>query len=102
MQTNHIDERTAVVTEATELTADAPPKPIQAEPSRRPRGFAAMDRNLVRDIARSGGKAAHAAGKAHEFTADEARAAGRKGGQATHARRRERLESKPDESKLEK
>jgi uncharacterized protein len=55
---------------------------------RRPRGFAAMDRQLVSEISRKGGKAAHAAGTAHEFTSDEARAAGRKGGLASHARRR--------------
>ena len=47
-----------------------------------------MDRNLVSEIARKGGKAAHAAGTAHEFTSDEARNAGRKGGMATHAKRR--------------
>jgi general stress protein YciG len=58
-----------------------------ARPSRRPRGFAAMDRALVKEIARLGGKAAHAAGTAHEFTRDEARVAGRKGGLAARARR---------------
>lgn len=51
------------------------------------RGFAAMDPNLVREISRKGGKAAHEAGKAHEFTPEEARAAGRKGGLASHAKR---------------
>ena len=55
---------------------------------RRPRGFAAMDRALVREIARKGGKAAHEQGTGHEFTSDEARVAGRKGGLATRARRR--------------
>ncbi len=48
----------------------------------RPRGFAAMDRRLVAEIASKGGKAAHAAGPAHEFTPEEAREAGRKGGSA--------------------
>jgi uncharacterized protein len=52
------------------------------------RGFAAMDPNLVREIARKGGVAAHQAGTAHEFTQDEARAAGRKGGRATGEKRR--------------
>jgi uncharacterized protein len=56
-------------------------------PPRKPRGFAAMDRNLVSEIARKGGKAAHLAGTAHEFTVDEARDAGRKGGRATHAKK---------------
>jgi hypothetical protein len=45
------------------------------------RGFAAMDQSKQREIASRGGKAAHAQGRAHEFTADEARAAGRKGGE---------------------
>lgn len=56
---------------------------------RRPRrrGFAAMDRERVREIASKGGKAAHAAGTAHQFTSDEARVAGRKGGMAPHVRR---------------
>ena len=44
------------------------------------RGFAAMDQSKQREIARKGGKAAHAQGRAHEFTPDEAREAGRKGG----------------------
>ena len=53
----------------------------------RRRGFAAMDRDRVREIASKGGKAAHAAGTAHQFTSDEARVAGRKGGMAPHVRR---------------
>jgi general stress protein YciG len=54
---------------------------------RRPRGFAAMDRKKVSEIASKGGKAAHAAGTAHQFTSDEARQAGKKGGVAPHVRR---------------
>lgn len=61
----------------------------------KPRGFAAMDRAFVIEIARKGGKAAHTAGTAHEFTSDEARIAGRKGGQATHARRSARQRGEP-------
>ena len=45
------------------------------------RGFASMDDARQREIASRGGKAAHAKGTAHEFTPDEAREAGRKGGQ---------------------
>lgn len=45
------------------------------------RGFASMDPGRQRDIASKGGKAAHAKGTAHEWTADEARKAGRKGGE---------------------
>ncbi|MHB2016863.1 MAG: KGG domain-containing protein [Candidatus Xenobia bacterium] len=46
------------------------------------RGFASMDEEKQRQIASLGGKAAHAKGTAHEFTPEEARNAGRKGGQA--------------------
>ena len=44
------------------------------------RGFASMDPDKQRTIASKGGKAAHAKGTAHEFTPEEAREAGRKGG----------------------
>jgi general stress protein YciG len=47
-------------------------------PRRAPRGFAAMDPQRQREIASLGGRAAHQSGHAHEFTSDEARAAGRK------------------------
>jgi len=57
------------------------------EAAPRKRGFAAMDRAQVRDLARKGGVAAHRAGTAHEFSSDEARVAGRKGGLATHSTR---------------
>jgi general stress protein YciG len=42
------------------------------------RGFAAMDSQRQREIASLGGRAAHASGHAHQFTTEEARAAGRK------------------------
>ncbi len=45
---------------------------------KRPLGFAALDPQRKREIASMGGKAAHASGRAHEFSTDEARAAGRK------------------------
>jgi general stress protein YciG len=44
------------------------------------RGFAGMDRARQREIASAGGRAAHQRGTAHEFTSEEAREAGRKGG----------------------
>lgn len=53
----------------------------------RNRGFASMDREKQREIARKGGRAAHEKGTAHEFTSDEARAAGRKGGERVSANR---------------
>lgn len=46
------------------------------------RGFASMDPQRQREIASEGGRAAHERGTAHEFTSEEAREAGRKGGQA--------------------
>jgi general stress protein YciG len=48
------------------------------------RGFASMDRNKQREIASKGGRAAHKKGAAHEWTREEAQAAGRKGGFARH------------------
>lgn len=53
---------------------------------KKPRGFAAMDPEKRREIARKGGKAAHEKGTAHEFTPEEAAEAGSKGGKATQAR----------------
>ncbi len=50
------------------------------------RGFASMDRNRQREIASKGGRAAHKKGAAHEWTREEAQAAGRKGGLARHKR----------------
>ena len=55
------------------------------------RGFASMDRARQREIASKGGKAAHQKGTAHEWTSEEARDAGRKGGIASHRRRREQV-----------
>jgi len=45
------------------------------------RGFASMDPAKQREIARKGGKAAHEQGVAHEWNPEEARMAGRKGGE---------------------
>ena len=51
------------------------------------RGFASMDRTKQREIASKGGRAAHIKGTAHEWTSEEAREAGRKGGMASHRAR---------------
>ncbi len=51
------------------------------------RGFASMDAEKQRAIASMGGKAAHQKGTAHEFTPEEAREAGRKGGEAVSRNR---------------
>lgn len=52
------------------------------------RGFASMDAEKQRKIASKGGRAAHEKGTAHEFTPEEAREAGRKGGEARGRARR--------------
>ena len=44
------------------------------------RGFASMSPEKQREIASKGGRAAHMKGTAHEWTSEEARYAGRKGG----------------------
>src|SRR5690242_20134910 len=45
------------------------------------RGFAAMSPERQKQIASEGGRAAHKLGVAHEWSSDEARKAGKKGGQ---------------------
>jgi general stress protein YciG len=55
-----------------------------------------MDRGKQRDIASKGGKAAHQKGTAHEWTSEEAREAGRKGGMASHRRKQEQQQQPPD------
>jgi uncharacterized protein len=62
----------------------------RARGGRSNRGFASMDPNKQREIASKGGRAAHAKGTAHEFNSEEARDAGRKGGQAV-SRNREHM-----------
>lgn len=51
------------------------------------RGFAGMDEQRRREVARMGGRAAHQKGTAHEFSSEEAREAGRKGGRAVSQNR---------------
>jgi uncharacterized protein len=76
-------DQTMTSSDAGNATASSGPSQTRAR-----RGFAVMDLERVRAIARLGGKAAHTAGTAHEFTPDEARSAGRKGGLAPHRPRR--------------
>ena len=68
----------------SESGSQPPPSQRRAEP----RGFAAMNADKQRQIASKGGKAAHEKGTAHEFTPDEARSAGKKGGEAVSQNRR--------------
>jgi len=63
------------IKEKSDMTTIATDKP------KKHRGFASMTPDTQREIASKGGKAAHAQGRAHEFTAEEARCAGRKGGE---------------------
>jgi hypothetical protein len=51
------------------------------------RGFASMSPEKQREIASKGGRAAHEKGTAHEWTSEEARSAGRKGGQISRGGR---------------
>lgn len=83
-------EPTTLRAEGTSETQASPEPTAEAateQPRPRRRGFAAMDRDRVKEIASKGGRAAHAAGTAHQFSADEARVAGKKGGMAPHVRR---------------
>ena len=50
------------------------------------RGFASMNPDKQREIASKGGRAAHEKGTAHEWTREQAREAGRKGGLARKRR----------------
>lgn len=58
-----------------------------SEENGKKRGFGSMPREKVSEIASKGGKAAHVKGTAHEFTSEEAREAGRKGGWVTARRK---------------
>ena len=53
------------------------------------KGFAALSEDERKQISSMGGRAAQAVGTAHKWTSEEARAAGRKGGAAVHAKRKE-------------
>jgi uncharacterized protein len=53
------------------------------------RGFASMSEEKQRQIASQGGRAAHVQGVAHEWSKDEAREAGRKGGKISGERRKD-------------
>jgi general stress protein YciG len=83
------DQQNAQGDEQQPASEPAPQQTTEAaRPAKKRRGFAVMDPKRVSEIASKGGKAAHAAGTAHEFSREEAREAGRKGGYATHARRK--------------
>nr|WP_235880065.1 KGG domain-containing protein [Polyangium aurulentum] len=95
------EQRDLSATENTGATASAQNMdeengPVSAPPSSKTpasqRGFAAMDREKQRSIASKGGRAAHEKGTAHEFTPEEARNAGRKGGEVVSQNRKHMAE----------
>ena len=78
-----------MVASSSPAASSTPAAQSAAKPATRPanrvgtksrRGFAAMSPETQRRIASEGGKASHASGRGHRFSADEARDAGRKGG----------------------
>ncbi|NVO30120.1 KGG domain-containing protein [Hymenobacter lapidiphilus] len=75
--------RPAATAKAAGTKATSGKAPADKAVTKRPRGFAAMDSATQRRIASEGGRASHQSGRGHRFTSEEARAAGRKGGQAT-------------------
>lgn len=85
-----IDAATITESNHSESTTATEPHPT-ARPSRRG-GFAGMDRETHREVARSGGLAAHAVGLAHRFTPEKAREAGKVGGAKISANREHMVE----------
>jgi general stress protein YciG len=63
------------------------------------RSFASMDRHKQREIASKGGRAAHSKGTAHEWTSEQAREAGHKGGMSNQRKKQLqfRRESVPEQ-----
>ncbi|RAK66841.1 KGG domain-containing protein [Hymenobacter edaphi] len=80
MATNQLTQRATSAASAAKAGGSRP----QGNTSKR--GFASMDPEQQRRIASEGGKASHASGRGHEWTSQEAREAGRKGGQSSTRR----------------
>ncbi len=73
--------KTAAAANTTEVAAiKSTTRPANRVGTKSRRGFAAMSPETQKRIASEGGKASHASGRGHRFSADEARDAGRKGG----------------------
>jgi len=70
-----------------EFTMNDSEQARNAAERRERRGFASMTPEKQREIASKGGRAAHQKGTAHEWTSEEARSAGRKGGQISRGGR---------------
>ncbi|MBF9144071.1 KGG domain-containing protein [Hymenobacter properus] len=75
MATTSTTSATAAATATKPVT-----RPANRVGTKSRRGFAAMSPETQRRIASEGGKASHASGRGHRFSAEEARDAGRKGG----------------------
>jgi general stress protein YciG len=67
--------------------SDVKDRPMVNAERKERRGFASMSPEKQREIASKGGRAAHQKGTAHEWTSEEARSAGRKGGQISRGGR---------------
>lgn len=65
------------------------------------RGFASMSPEKQREIASKGGRAAHQKGTAHEWTSEEARSAGRKGGQISRGGRGRLVDAPASETSMD-
>jgi len=62
-----------------------------------------MDPTKQREIASKGGRAAHLKGTAHEWSSEEAREAGRKGGMASQRKHQQEIahESVPEDQRVQ-
>ena len=89
LQPECLNARSGAPRDVTEMWWSGPASGQEAAVATEDRGFASMERNKQREIASKGGKAAHQKGTAHEWTSEEAREAGRKGGMASHRRKQE-------------
>ena len=82
MSTIGVKSTSALSSSPTNSIPDKQPKrPARRVGEKSRRGFAAMSPEQQRRIASEGGRASHESGKGHRFSTEEARAAGRKGGQ---------------------
>jgi general stress protein YciG len=77
---------------------DVNDRPMTSPERKERRGFASMSPEKQREIASKGGRAAHQKGTAHEWTSEEARSAGRKGGQISRGGRGRLVETSGVES----
>jgi hypothetical protein len=77
--------RISTVPPAPPSSPSVPPPPASSprlRPPRKKRGFELLSPEEKKRVSSRGGRAAHAVGTAHQFTKEEARIAGRKGGLA--------------------